>query len=234
MMETRTQLSENQVSKLFDFVTSKYVRYEDLKYELVDHLASSIEDIQDENSDTSFDKALKETYSKFPITGFSNFVAEKQKALSRYWMEKFFSYYIEFFKLPKIILLIALAYLIYNMFQLIPHCYMIVCLTVFAFSLMIKGFIYVKKVSKRSEKYMFMATYYGHIITANTFFFYFIIPTNFELSWDMIIPFWTIIILSVILSLATLLDYAVTKVFPKMLEEEINTKYSHLNIKLAL
>lgn len=233
-MDTRTQLSQEQVDKLFDFVKSKFVRFEDLKYELVDHLASSIEDIQDKEPQKSFDEALKETYSRFPITGFTNFVAAKQKALSRYWMKKFFSYYIEFFKLPKIVLLIALAYSIYTVFQVVPHTYIMICLYVFAFLMFVKDVIHMKKVGKKSEKYMFMTAYYGQIFGVNFLLFNVLININFNGFWNITLGHKMTIVLSIIIALDILLNYAITKVFPKMLEEEINTKYAHLNIKLAL
>ncbi|MFZ1455121.1 MAG: hypothetical protein WAT46_03705 [Saprospiraceae bacterium] len=38
------QLTMEQIETLFSFVKSKYVRYIDVQYELVDHLASAIED----------------------------------------------------------------------------------------------------------------------------------------------------------------------------------------------
>ncbi len=40
MSESR-QLSIEELQKLFDFVSSKKVKYDDLKYEIVDHIASS-------------------------------------------------------------------------------------------------------------------------------------------------------------------------------------------------
>ena len=233
-METRIQLTEEQVGKLFDFVKSKFVRFEDLKYELVDHLASSIEDLQNQYPEMTFDKGLKETYSRFPITGFTNFVAEKQKALSRYWMRKFFSYYIEFFKLPKIILLVAIAFSVWTMFQLIPHGFMYILMVAYAGALFIKDISLAKRLGKRVHKYMFMSTYFGQLFSINTILFYLIIQLPIADFWNIVYPLWMTITLSIIIALETTINYAITIVFPKMLEEEINTKYAHLNIKIAI
>ena len=48
---------------------AKYVRYRDVRHEIVDHWDSDIENIWLEDPKVSFQKALKQTYSKFPITG---------------------------------------------------------------------------------------------------------------------------------------------------------------------
>jgi len=80
------QLTPIEIEKLFAFVRSKYVRWVDLQYEIVDHLATAIEDTITEDPTISFDRALQQVYSSFPITGFTNLVAAKQKALHRYWI----------------------------------------------------------------------------------------------------------------------------------------------------
>ena len=230
----KNQLTQDEIQKLFDFVKSKFVRFEDLKYELVDHLASSIEDLQNQNPEMTFDEGLKETYSRFPITGFTNFVAEKQKALSRYWMRKFFFYYIEFFKLPKIILLVAIAFSVWTMFQLIPHGFMYILMVAYAGALFIKDISLAKRLGKRVHKYMFMSTYFGQLFSINTILFYLVIQLPIADFWNIVYPLWMTITLSIIIALETTINYAITVVFPKMLEEEINTKYAHLNIKIAI
>jgi hypothetical protein len=78
-------LSKEEVNKLFKFVESKYVQYLDVQYEIVDHLASAIEEKQSKNSELSFEKALNKLYSEFPITGFAAFVSTKQSAMSVFW-----------------------------------------------------------------------------------------------------------------------------------------------------
>ena len=105
---------------------------------------------------------------------------------------------------------------------------------VYAIILFVKDFFQFSKQRKHNQQYMFMATYNGQIIAVNSFLFYVVIGFRFEEFWNIILSPKITIAISIILALQILLNYAIKKVFPKMLEEEINTKYSHLNIKLAL
>ena len=105
---SKNQLPKDEILKLFAFVESKNVPYRDVQYEIVDHLASAMEDMKDRNPEWSYSKCLKETYSKFPITGFAMLQLEKEKALNKYWRNKMLPYIKEFFKLPKIILTISI------------------------------------------------------------------------------------------------------------------------------
>ena len=84
-MDKQISLTKAQINQLFEFTKKKYVHYEDLRYELVDHLASDIEAQMVADSSVSFKSALDITYGKFPITGFSKFVEQKEKSLNRYW-----------------------------------------------------------------------------------------------------------------------------------------------------
>ena len=109
-----TQLNENQISSLFEFVSSKYVRYIDVQHELVDHLATDIEVEMDANSTLSFDEALKNVYSKFPISGFSNYVRESEKAMKGMWRKMIFSQFTYFYGIPFLILLAILTFILFQ------------------------------------------------------------------------------------------------------------------------
>jgi len=233
-METRIQLTEEQVGKLFDFVKSKFVRSEDLKYELVDHLASSIEDLQIQYSEMTFDEGLQETYSRFPITGFTNFVAEKHKALHKYWLKKFINYYIQFFKVPKIILLAGLSYFIWTIFQYVPHSYLIILILITAIFYTIRDLKLAKKNNENIAKYSFLSIYYGITLSYNSILFSVLYGIPFSNFWNLVINPTATIVLSLFLALNILFNYAATYVFPIMLKEEIKNKYAHLNIKIAI
>ena len=57
------QLSKEQIDDIFNFVKSKYVRYIDLQYELVDHLASAVEEEMEQDQELNFSSALSKVYS---------------------------------------------------------------------------------------------------------------------------------------------------------------------------
>jgi magnesium-transporting ATPase (P-type) len=232
-MKSKTQLSEVEIDRLFDFVKSKYVRFIDLQYELVDHLASSIEDIQSTDPNVSFDKALQETYSRFPITGFSQYISEKQSALNKYWARKFFRYYFEFFKLPKIILLIALSCIIWTMFQYVPHSYLAITIVSSLVIVMFYNFYKLIRTRKLSTKYSFISAYHAQQIIPSFVFIQFVTSSRIENISGVTFSPIIVIIISILTALTALITYANIAVFPELFREEVKNKYAHLNIKLA-
>jgi cell division protein FtsL len=103
------QITPEQTKQLFQFCRQHCVYHYDVQIELVDHLASAIEEQWEENPDLSFYDALRRTYSKFGVTGFSKIKRQKVKALRRKYSREFFKCILSFFSWPKIILTIMLT-----------------------------------------------------------------------------------------------------------------------------
>ena len=76
-------ITQEQTERLFKFCREHYVYHYDLQVELVDHLASSIEEQWETDPTLSFDKALWKTFRKFGVTGFSKVKEQKQKELRK-------------------------------------------------------------------------------------------------------------------------------------------------------
>lgn len=112
-----TSLTKENIDHLFDFVKSKYVRYYDVQLELVDHLASAIEEEMNADSNLSFKAGLNKVYSRFPVTGFNNFIQEKTKGLQIFWAKKFFAFALDYFRFPKIILTIGITLILFLLSQ---------------------------------------------------------------------------------------------------------------------
>ena len=104
----KNQLPQDEIEKLFTFVESKNMPYKDVQYEIVDHLASAMEDLKEENPEWPYSLCLEQIYNKFPITGFALLQMEKEEALNKYWKSRLKPYLFSYFKLPKIILTLAL------------------------------------------------------------------------------------------------------------------------------
>jgi hypothetical protein len=216
-------------------VESKYVPYIDLQHEIVDHLASSIEEKQIENPSLSFDLALSEVYSKFPITGFTVIIGEKSSALKRFWIKIFLAFMLRYLKLPKIAIAGCLIYLLHIIlhygFMISPkqlyYVYGILVLASVGYRYNY-GFEFSKEFR---EKHLVTGTYlsfYGVVM-------YFYIPLYSSIGSSTISEFgyWQSWILSDYLTSIILLLHAYTFVFPMMLKKELQEKYSHINIKLA-
>ncbi len=108
------QLTDHELKQLYVFCHKHYVYQYDLQTELVDHLASSIEEQWETNPELNFDEALKNCWSKFGIFGFSKVKQQKEKELRRKYNYLLWNYFLKFYKLPKIILTFALTLLFYS------------------------------------------------------------------------------------------------------------------------
>lgn len=77
-MEIR-KLTDDEIERLFSFCAKHYVPEYDLQIELVDHLASGIEEQWLKNPELPFPIALNNTFDKFGIYGFGKIKSQKEK-----------------------------------------------------------------------------------------------------------------------------------------------------------
>lgn len=119
-------ITKEQTAKLFDFVRAKHVRYYDLQVELVDHLASGIEEKMASDPQVSFDDALQWVYRSFGIFGFGKIVMEKEAAVSRQSIRLWYNEFLHWFKWPKLLVTLLLFFVVWRLCTLIPVSYPIV------------------------------------------------------------------------------------------------------------
>ena len=115
------KLTKFQIQQLYTFTQKHYVDWYDVQTELVDHLANGIESHLEQNPNTTFESALNSEFKKFGIMGFSNVIEEKTKALNTHYRKLVWNYFLDFFKLPKIILTLFLVCIYFELFQLMPN-----------------------------------------------------------------------------------------------------------------
>lgn len=233
-----TQLNEKQTSSLFDFVRSKYVRYVDVQHELVDHLASDIEMEMEADAAISFDEALKKVYAKFPISGFSKYVSESEKAMNRMWMKKILSQFTPYGGIP---FLMTLAALILIQYQLIvffgtPIFYTLIILallfgygSIWSFRTVIKG-----DEEKVDDKYLVVTIFksWAMIFSLGP-----VILSHFlsDFKWihgiteDMTLQ---IFVFSLILSLSFIWSAMTYYRFPELISSVLKDKYAHLKLSV--
>ena len=116
----RTVTSE-ETKKLFLFCHKHYVYHYDLQVELVDHLASSIEEQWQNNPELSFEAALRNTFKKFGITGFSKIKEQKQKELMHNYNRLLWRFMFDFFSWPKIIMTAAFTLVLATLFKVVEN-----------------------------------------------------------------------------------------------------------------
>lgn len=220
------QLSKQEIDKLFTFVKSKYVRHIDVQYEVVDHLATQIEELKVKDENLSFEKALNKVYKRYPITGFTKLLENKSKSMNRYWQRVIWIYLKDYFKLPKIILTALLVYMFYNIFAIAGK-WMIYAFfgAAFVFS-MVKLFQF----RKESQKYLVIQSF-SSIYFINYSLFLAILNINF--SSEGHINNFALYFLAFLAAITLILTPAYYDYFPNKLKNDLERKYSHLNLKIV-
>lgn len=115
------QLTQYETKKLFHFCHQHYVYHYDVQLELVDHLASAIESQWEDDSELSFEKALRNTFRRFGITGFSRVKVETEKALRQKYNRLLWKYMLEFYRLPKIIMTLGITGILFSLVKIVEN-----------------------------------------------------------------------------------------------------------------
>jgi len=98
------KLTEEEISDLFSFCEENDVKYYDVQMELVDHLATAIENKWKEKPALTYEEALWAVYDEFGASGFRRIISSKEKELEKKYARIQWRYVGEFFRLPKIVL----------------------------------------------------------------------------------------------------------------------------------
>jgi len=232
-METR-KLTEEEIDRLFAFCTKHYVPEYDLQIELVDHLASGIEDQWNGNPDLPFQVALNKTFDQFGIFGFSKIKSQKEKELRRRYRKLFWELTLEFYKLPKIILTIALIALLFTTYRLINNFFWVtISLMVLAliFIIVYKYWYYPKTYKVEVTKPLLLFTYLNSRQTELSFLFQIpllIIQWNKVLQYNFLNHKIIALISAFCIVTLAVLMYVAFFVVPQKLKDHINEQYPHL------
>ena len=114
------KLSQDQIQELYKFTRKHFVEHYDLQTELVDHLANGIEEQIVQHPKLSFKEALDMVFKKFGVFGFQDVIKEKTRAMEKRYWKIIIQFYIEYFKLPKILLVFGVSVLVFFVLDSIP------------------------------------------------------------------------------------------------------------------
>lgn len=115
------KITAEETEELFHFCHQHFVYHYDLQIELVDHLASAIEEQWETNSDLTFEEGLFKSFRKFGITGFSKIKEQKRKELIRKYNRILWNYLLEFFAWPKIVMTLAFTLILTTLFKIVNN-----------------------------------------------------------------------------------------------------------------
>lgn len=125
-MDKVKKISPEQAEQLFAFTIKHFVEYYDLQNELTDHLANAIEERWKTEPNLSFDDALRQEFKKFGIFGFMGVVESRQVALSKKYNKLMWGYVKQFFRLPQVLLTIALFAFVFKMISYSADAFMFI------------------------------------------------------------------------------------------------------------
>ncbi len=116
MTHSKSILSTNQILAVKRLVQSKYVKYYDIQLELIDHIASNIEENL-RQSDKTFQTLLAEAHDYWSSDRIDKIVKSKKKTLRWSWTRRMNGYILSYFRLPRILLVLALTMLMVYVFH---------------------------------------------------------------------------------------------------------------------
>ena len=226
-----SKLTESEIQGLFEFTRKKYVRYKDVQIELVDHLASAIEELREKDPEIGFVKALYQVYEGFGIFGFAKIIEAKEKAMSRFWFRKIWKSLLNYFQLPVIIGTLGSMILLYLLLStgILPMRVFGIATAIMFFGAVVYGMFMLNVHDGEIDKYLYSKSYYGISLSLLGFPFYIstILFDIFDFSKEML-PGNFVILSSVLFPLCAILIYILAFKIPRILQDELNTRYKHI------
>ena len=134
-------VTPEETKKLFEFCREQNVEHYDLQVELVDHLASSIEEQWENNPVLTFEEALYKSFGKFGSRGFTEIFNVKKKELANKYTKLHLQFFYRFFRWPQILLTFALTMVVFEIIILTQN-FKTVYFVYFAIALCSLGYFY--------------------------------------------------------------------------------------------
>lgn len=107
------EISKEQLLQIDQYLLKCGVKFLDVRSEIVDHFASILEKKLKNNPGLDFNKEIQNIHSDFKDNGFKNLLKEKTKSVQKRFYKQSVAQLITFFKLPKILIMVALFCALY-------------------------------------------------------------------------------------------------------------------------
>lgn len=225
-MDHRT-LTTDQIDRLFDFVKKKHVPYYDIQVELVDHFASAIETMWQEQPDLPFERAIQLVYGRFPITGFYQVVDTARQAMHRQtwrWVKKA---WLSYFQWPRIVLSLTILLAIRLLFTLpIPGIWLFVAALVLVILANVYFYHFRYKVKRQTTQYLRWEAIYevvSNFIFPLHMFFYF----SYDYNWGHldIYPTWAVWLMAFVLTYSGFLIHILVVQLPQQVQQDLRKQF---------
>lgn len=151
-------VNQDEIQELYTFTRKHFVEHFDLQTELVDHLAVGIEKQWEQSPNLTFKEALNREFKKFGIFGFQDVIGERMKAMDKKYRSIIWRFYKEYFKLPKILLIICLTMVYFSILRLLEtkagYYFFWVSQILALLPFVFMSFKYRKKLNSKKRKWM--------------------------------------------------------------------------------
>lgn len=108
------KLTKEQIAEIKAFIGKRGIAFLDVQMEVLDHVASQVEEKLTDNPNLNFDTALKQTHASFGIFGFSVIEHSIVNALGKKYRKIFWSNFLLCFSLKYILLVLFGGFLLYQ------------------------------------------------------------------------------------------------------------------------
>ena len=225
------ELTKNQIDELYKFTRKHYVYHYDVQSELVDHLANDIENIWQETPNLSFEQARDKSFKKFGIFGFMDVVEKKQSQMTKKYYKIIFKFAKEWFRLPKIVLTLAMIYGFYKL-QNVESSYTIYLIIFFIVisAQLIGVFINSRKLNKKylesGKKWMFEDIISINGLGNTALLIFYVFDFSFRTSGDfLLMGEFRKFLSAFLITFVVLLGYITLVVVPKKAQQLLQEMY---------
>lgn len=227
-------LKSHYIQEIHKWIKSLNINYYDVELELVDHIASGVEEeLANNNPRQTIDLVVSEL-KKWPFSKIEALIKEKKHDLYWGWNKKLWSYLASYFKLPKILILFILTGCFSMILLNIPNPNslvdksMEVTMLFYVIWLCHSCFLMYKKNNK--DLTLISSEAYYKTIGGIPVIPYLIIQMHGEFNLFADLNFSSIVLFSFLISLCIILLHAFFFVFPRQLKEDTLSYYQHLAI----
>lgn len=224
----RMVLTQSQIDRIFEFTAQKYIKYYDVQLELVDHVASRIEDMMAADAQLQFEVALQRVYKSFGVFGFTKVQNERVSELEGYWRRKLWICMKRYFTLPLLIFTLLLSILILSLLLYAgSYAYhgILIC------SMLAAG-IYKICGNRVAIKHKTLYQHSFSQITAgcSTAVCYPLFMSNVQGLFSA--HLWVVYFVAFYIAVFIILIWVVVVELPRHMDEQLRLRYEHLNLVL--
>lgn len=220
-------ITEKEYKYLFEYTGRHYSRYYDVQHEVIDHLASMIEDIRERNPSIGFKSALNIAYKSMPGKEFDKVIDEKEKSLKKYWRRQIGKYLLEYLQWPLMLKTIGLTMTIYLILTLFSSYIFaglgLILILIFG----VLGFFIWRSLKEKEDQYLSLNAFLK-VATGAWFLPIYVLNYIDILQRFLSFELYVKIIASLVISVFLILTYIVFVVIPNKIREDVFDRYESL------